>query len=526
VAASFFGASLRLLALCAGAVVVPPGLARATAAPAAPPRAFREGLEAAVGTELGLLVVTRSGVTVVDPNGKAIGTLVAVHDSPAPAAADRGPGARRAARAPAPAGWPGLTADADYSGGVYDPDDIDDGDDPRLTDDGGARPWEIDEPDRRLRTTGIAARAGAPPSIAAAGATGWVVRADGIWRIDLRSGAGTRAHPPPRASVRGVAAGLTGRHGADVSVLAVLDGDDLLVSSGAATHLQRVAGAAIALRKVVVGPAGTILGLERGGHLRTVAAPGTSAGRSLYAGVVEDVVGCDGGALFLAEETIFQVSARTDDAGVATGRLPGVTVARVGRAPPGAERLACGAIGAGWAAFGTSLHVSGDGGRTWRERRVPSSRPLRALIPTRGALWIGSPSGLWPLLPAVADGPAPLREPDAVPRAALIRGAADERLRTPSAFWWRWAGWLPVVDVEFEVGRVGPIRDVRGLVCASFRLDGPLTNPPPRIRRRTRSRSEDGYAGVAELEALTARDVDLIAVEERRALARILEEPP
>jgi hypothetical protein len=105
--------------------------------------------------------------------------------------------------------------------------------------------------------------------------------------------------------------------------------------------------------------------------------------------------------------------------------------------------------------------------------------------------------------------------------------AADAGGSRPSQFWRRWAALLPTVDLDFEVGRLGAVREVRGLLAASFRLDGlwsGLVAPRGRGRRGWEVRPDVGSS--MQLHALAVDACDPIAVAERRALARILEESP
>ena len=126
-------------------------MALPVAAPAAAgptPCAVREPIEAAAGDDAGMLLVAASGVKVLDPTGRLIRTLW-------PGA---GGTAQRQSRGTTPSeGWPGLTADNDYSGALFDPDDIDDADDPRVADESTPRAWGIDEPGRNHRAPGASA---------------------------------------------------------------------------------------------------------------------------------------------------------------------------------------------------------------------------------------------------------------------------------------------------------------------------------------------------------------------------------
>jgi hypothetical protein len=509
-----------------------PALALALALPSSPahaearPRALREPIEAAVGTEAGLLVATRAGVKVLDPAGRVISSL----DHPAESTPAAGP-----ARSPPPSrgavGWPGLTGDADHSGAIVDPDDIDDDDDPRFADEGQARPWNIDESERASRgASGVPTPAPQRPLLAAAGEDGWVVRADGLWHLALRSGAAAKVATIAGARIRAIAAaGVSKARGETVAVVGLADGGHLRVSRDGGLTFLSVADDAPELGTFVVDARGVLAGLDHGGRLRTWRlGRGELILHPPLPAPADDLTSCGTEILVLAAGTMYRLAA--PDAAPTTGAPPAdrgtAILTRVGPAPPGAERLVCGEPGAGWVAWGNGIYVSVDSGRTWRTRPGPATANLQTLIPTRLALWIVVAAGAWPL-PSITHDTEAVESGGRAQMPASSHATSLASWSRPRDPWRGWYRWLPIVDVEFEVGRFGAVRDVRGLVSASFRLDGPWAGgrplrPPRRPPDALRPRGRDTVA----LDALAAGTGDPIAAEERRALSRILEEPP
>lgn len=481
------------------------------------PRAYRGPLLQAAGNDAGALALTPFGVKVLDSSGGTVRTLWA---APGPHGTVRGGD-------PGGATWPGLTGDADFSGAAYDPDDIDDVDDPRLTDETVGRPWDIDEGGRRVRGSAPGGPVPIRPLVAVAAGLGWVVRSDGLWTVSLGTGAATRMHAADGARLRALAAGVLLANGRREPAVAIVDGEDVLLASGAAAF-RRVGGPAAQPRALAVGPAGTVLVREAAGTLRAYGNPrgaGADGGTTLIPSGVDDVVGCGMGALVLHEGLLSLVTAEVRATPGSGQPMASLSLRQVGPAPRGSERLACTEAGTAWAAFGIDVSVSTDEGKTWTSLEVPPTRPILGVIPTAEVVWLALPGGLWPLVHEAGRPSAstPRRHP--APRGG---GSSLSAWSPPSDAWRRWATLLPQVDVDFELGRAGSVRDVRGMVTASFRLDGPWSGVTlPRARWRSRAAGlGPAYPGSREPENPAEQAHDPLAAEERRALSRILEEFP
>lgn len=467
------------------------------------PRAFRERVEAAAGTDDGLVAITSRGVQVVDPAGGLRRTLWPVRER----VRDR----QRLATLPAGPVWPGLTADSDFTGAAYDADDIDDGDDPRLADDASGRAWAIDEGPGHGRSAPPAAGAPPlPPLVAAAGDAGWVLRQDGVWKIGLGDATAVRVYAGEGRRVSALAAG-GGRETA--TTVALVAGDQLLRANGGGGAFERLGGPVPRARGLAIDGAGTVVMLDVNGGLRAYAGP-SGEGTMLFGDGVDDIATCSRQVLVLRHDDVFALGE--------TGPR------RLGPAPPGTERLACGADGAGWATFGTAIHLSADGGRTWTPRPSSKIPPVLGVVPTRAALWLVVRAGLWPLPPA--GQPVRLMAPAGAQGAPFsVPGTelAPPGCPRPSAFWRRWSALLPELDLDVEIGRVGAVREIRGLLAASFRVDGLWSGLGPSRGRAGRVWDlRPGVGSTTELDALAMDASDPLAAAERRALARILEEPP
>lgn len=477
-----------------------------------------------MGTEVGLLVATREGVKVLDPAGRMLGGLGQRAESTPAEGRPQSPNPSRGA-----VGWPGLTGDADHSGAVVDPDDIDDDDDPRFADEGQARPWDIDESERASRGAHRASAPASRPLLAAAGEDGWVVRADGLWHVALRSGAAAKVPAIGGGRIRAIAAAWVPKPSEKTgAVVGLAEGARLLVSSDGGGTFLPVAGDAPELGSLVVNARGVIAGLDQRGRLHVWRlGSGALTLRPPLPAPADDLAACGTEILVLAAGTMYRLAdpdgaPKTDVPPLATSRA---TLTRVGPAPPGAERLVCGERGAGWVTWGEGVHVSADSGRTWRARQGPSTT-LKTIIPTRLALWIVVAAGVWPL-PSIAQTTKDVESGARTLLAAPLHGAASAARSGPVDAWRGWQRWLPTVDVEFEIGRFGAVRDIRGLVSASFRVDGPwAVGRPLRVPHRPRDIFRPRRTDTVELDVLATGAGDPIAAEERRALSRILEESP
>ncbi|MES1158193.1 MAG: hypothetical protein ABUL67_03740 [Haliangium ochraceum] len=479
----------------------------AAAAPPAPVEAgFLPGaIDALAATAAGVMGTAGPTVRVWDVGGTPVRTLW-----PAQAAPPAPHGHANAAVA-----VPGVTADSGWTA-PYDPDDAEPQDDPGLA----------NETTPRISTRARAGMTDKDPGsrgwwagprgrvvIAAAGASGWIGRADGLWRIDLASGEAARVFCGADGGVRAVGVSSDGR------TLAVTDGGRLWRSRDGGLTFE-VTGAF-----VTGSPRG--LAATRGGNVVVVDATGARiiraggfAPESVGILGASDVVACGSGAVILSPSGLHGLW----DASGPTALEPITT-------PPGTDRMTCGAGGARWwvrAAAG--IFTSTDRGQTWLPGVDPGAAvaiPALAMAATDGGIWLATAAGL--TFVAAGDGGGPHggrrwsheRPPTPVTAPVEAWSSPDVAPR-----WW-WFG-LPRIDLSFTSAQTTLRREIRGFVMATFTLGRPgpaAARAAALARELARRRRADEQARAAWLMRAVDTAADPTFEEQRQAFLRILQVP-
>jgi hypothetical protein len=462
------------------------------------------------GSDAGMIMVRGAAVRVLDRRGHVVRTLGSAQASPAPWLM-RIPRSAHVLDTPS---WPGLGVDSDWSG-IYDEDDIDDSDDPRLADETEPGAWDLGGTDRRML------RATAPVemdhrkilSVAADASQGWMGGLDGLTRVDLQSGRETHVWRSRGGGVSAVAVSPDGAYAA------IVDGRELLRSRDAGKTFQPIEGIAFGppAPRLAVMSSGTVLIVDTC-QLRMVPPDGDQV-ETPGVDQAADVVACGSQAMVLAGGAVHAVSG-----------TPPVRIARVGAAPIGAERITCAADGRTWIAWGAHLWTSADRGLTWTARNDLPPTGIKGVAITASSIWIATARALVPLpmtppLDSSLDEKADLGAKDsgaAPSKSSLGTGHPSPRLRP----WW-WAA-LPRLDITFDAVETHTRRELRGLAFLTFVLDGPSTVWAREARFRTEmTHRRLRAATTAHQIASPAPDSapgDPIAVEERRARTQILED--
>ncbi len=414
----------------------------------------------------------------------------------------------------APLVLPGTTAD---SGWVvpYDPDDVDYRDDPRLADEVGAT--------RRSRSQdrSKSAPASAPVRglVVAGGGYAWMVRADGLWRIDLENGAAARALASTGNGMRAVAVSPDG------GTVAAVNATELLRSRDGGTTFDVLGSIPTAPAAVAATRTGNLFIVDHYG-VRMVRSDRIEMERVELPGA-RDVAPCADEAIVLANGAVYTIS----DASIS---LP---VRPIATAPPGADRIACPPAGSPWFAWGFGLWTSNDRGRSWTPRSDLPSVPILDVAVTSFTVWIATTSGLVGLPIAgsttTLDQSAGHRHsssPTSAPPPP--QGFADATSLPLPRQWWRTA--LPRIDVSVTSshatstsGQTTARREFCAWIVATFTLDRrqPIPHPSDDARENSQRRAVREQTR-ALLAATPFVPNDPLADEERRELARILEEKP
>jgi hypothetical protein len=458
-----------------------------------------EAVEVLAASDAGIVAVSSVGVSVLDARGRPIRTLWERRSL------------LRSINRPRPdlSPLPGLTGDSDWAA-IYDPDDVDDSDDPRL-EEAEARVADPDGPAHRKHPAHPIGND--PPGhavVSIGGSAAWLGRADGLWRIDLFDGAATRVF---RSSVAGIRLLSVSSDG---GVIALVVGNQLLRSHDGGTSFEPLTTLDSIPRALVATPTGTILWVAEG-KLRQVNKHGDST--DVDASGVTDVMGCGADVVILRRGALHVLYAPHADERT-------MTVVRVAQAPNAIDQFTCSTSGAVWLVRGNNLWTSSDRGITW-SRHSEQTPPANAkIVVTDSTIWIGTPLGIWGwpvLVPRRSDDAPPTRRSVA---ADVPRMAAPGR-SGPTWRWWYTA--LPVLDLSFDAAQTAGQRQWSALIAATFSFDPPGTalNRAADFAREI-ARRRNRFAEAHMLERATGDDAqtDPIAAEERRAMAQIVEEVP
>lgn len=301
------------------------------------------------------------------------------------------------------------------------------------------------------RWTRGAPRRRPPPVPAQAAATvvsvderfAWWGTPDGLWRTDLE---GVGAVKVLRAQGDGVRALATSPDGRRVMVLS--DGVMLRSLDGGNTfgRLFPVAGGRA---DVAMTTTGTAFVLDTSG-LQRLPIDSTTPDR-MGVPEVTALASCGTRALLVAAGTIFVV----EDGRNEPTPIPGAT--QVDRP----IKVTCSTDGRLWAALGTNLWMSHDGGRAFVP--LPDQPAASGLAATQDGVWMATNFGLWfeSGQPPVFPTETPPRQRDISPQAGspMIRDVP----------WWLFV--LPRVDIGFVSAQSSRQRDLRAFALLTFTLD-------------------------------------------------------
>ena len=497
-------------------------------------------VKAMAGSEHGLVVVTTRDFLVLDRMGRRLRIWSS--------SASPGHSGRARTRAREEVSWSSLSLppEVDWAR-EYDLEEIDDPDDPRLTDEGrGVDPDSLPgtglsqprgKAGEHASGTSRAGEGTEQVTLATAGGRwGWVGGAAGLWEIDLESGAVQRRLVGSSGRVQAVAASASG------DVVAVARGSELYRSDDGGRTFELVTGArAPGGAALAVMNDGAILLLDPGSGTVGVAGtgPGASdAGAALPVEGATAIAACGEGAIILGTAGVY-VTRPVHGGSRAAGS---VTIERVADAPVGATRIACGLMGTPWLVSGQALLLADCHERIWKPVRAVSGE-ITAIALSGDTPWVATTTGLWAtsLMSTSATRPGEAEgagKSSTGQHADVADGASVRSSPTPSstristrsfphAVWWNCL--LPRVDAVVASARSATRRDWRAVIVLTFRLG--RTEPPPFTTARLHQASQasggarppDGGDTLARAVPRVGED-DPISVDEEAAVTRILEE--
>jgi len=455
-----------------------------------PPLPIRAPVAAIAVSDAGAVALADGDVRVMDATGFPVGRL--------PAADTRTrPSPRRRARA---AGGFATAA------GVLDDDDFNDPYDADSAIEDPENIIEEDVPRPRRRDRLLAPAAGL--SLAAGGASAWVGRGDGLWRLPFAGGA-ERVALPVAGPVRQVASSADGR-----VVVAALDGA-MLRSDDGGGRFQDIPGAPARAHRLVVTGGGQAYALSGDAVWRL----GGSPGGDLVLRGADDITACGDEALALVNGRLVVVRGAPGQRGGADQTDDGVSLPAGPAGPAGAARLACSPDGGVWIAYGIALWISEDRGRSWQARdEIAPTTPIAAVAVNGLAIWVAGGTGLAVL---------PLRPPSvtSTPLTSSCASALDRASGDGTPHWRWWFAALPRVDLDFAAARSTTRREVRAFVLLSFFLD---PHRDARVERQAvaAARAEDQRRAAQRAQqrnAAAEQRLDAIGMEEREAISRLLD---
>jgi hypothetical protein len=463
------------------------------------------------GSDAGLVAVAGTTARVLDPLGHPLRTVGTPQAPPTPPDAAI-PRSMNALDVPS---WPELGVDSDW-GGIYDEDDIDDSDDPRLADETVPGAWDFDQADRR-RPPPMPTRQpdrGKKPSVAVGANHAWIGTSDGLWRFDLPSGGGIRVLRSSGAGISAVAASPDG------ATVAIVDGSELLRSRDTGGTFEVVAPVALPARALAATSSGAVLILDPDElHMFR---PGRNQGEKVGVDRAVDVVACGSQVAVLADGAFYSISG-----------APDYRVALVGPVPIGVERIACAVDGRTWIAWGhDTLWTSANRGRPWTRRNDLTQALIEDAAISADTIWIATPAALVPvpLLPTHCsnDGTAALNA-RSTPGSASLSSKPRLGMATlsPRVECW-WCRALPRIELLLAAARTPTRRELRGLVFLTFVLDPSSATSAREARfvaQMARRRLEAEAARPISLPVGESSQGDPVSVEERHARIEILEDP-
>jgi len=466
---------------------------------------------AVVASEAGVVISTHGGIRVLDPQGSPIRRL---WPEPPP------PPRRRALGPDAWSAAPGLVVDADWVR-EYDTEALDDPDDPRLADDSHAAELDVTRPPRAARLA--PPLNGRPTTMAAGGRSAWIGRADGLWQIDLPTGAAWHATAGTAQEIGPVAASSDGR------IVAFFAGGRLHISRDGGEIFEAVAETPARPHGIAATNDGAVVFVqeqgqgERGSEARVGAInPGhgeVSWLTRLDRRAARDVVSCGDAVLVWGGGRLSAI--RWVSGAEIVQEVP-AAAARI-------DQVACGGIdGRLWVTMGSDLQWSVDRGRSWPASTENPAGSIGGLAASGTTIWLASTSGLW-MVPnalgaATTSTPRPFRRDSSITGGDLPPGRPPPLAPwspQPSFRWW-WSTLLPRVDLALAAVRTGARRDLRVLLLLTFALDAPTSRQANDLTRLARQEDAERSAREIAVSQFDWADDDPLSAEERRALTRAL----
>ena len=465
------------------------------------------------------MISTSGGVRVLDPQGSPVRTLWP-ETPPRPR--------RRALGLDAWSPAPGLVVDADWVR-EYDTEAIDDPDDPRLADDSPAADPGLTRPFRAARRA--PPLSGRPTTMAAGGRSAWIGRADGLWQIDLPTGAAWHASAGAAQEIGPVAVSSDGR------IVAFFAGGRLHLSRDGGEIFDAVTETPVRPRGLAATNDGAVVFVrgqgqgqgqgqgESGSEARVGAINPGHGEVSWLTGLdrrgARDLVSCGDAVLVWGGGGL---SAIRWVSGAAT-------VQDVPAAPGRIDQVACGGVdGRHWVTIGSDLQWSLDQGRSWARPTENPGGSIGGLAASETTIWLASTSGLWmvpnALAAATTPTPTPFRRDSSGTGGDLPLGEPLPLAPwspSPSFRWW-WSTLLPRADLVLAAVRTGARRDLRVLLLLNFALDAPSTRQANDLTRLARQRNAEQSACAMAVGQVGWADDDPLSAEERRALTRALTE--
>jgi hypothetical protein len=356
--------------------------------------------------------------------------------------------------------------------------------------------------------------------MAAGGRSAWIGRADGLWQIDLPTGAAWRAAAGPAQEIGLVAASSDGR------IVAFFAGGRLHISRDGGETFEAVTetpGRPRGLAATNDGAVVFVQGQGQGGSEARVGAIDPAHGDMSWLTRLDprgarNVVSCGDAVLVWGGGGLSAIRMVSGAA----------TVQEVPAAPAKIDQVVCGGDdGRLWVATGSDLQWSVDQGRSWPGRTENPGGSLAGLAVSGTTIWLASTSGLWKVPDALAAATTPTSTPTPSRRHSsgtggdLPLGGPPLPWGPPPSFRW-WSTLLPRADLALAAVRTGARRDLRVLLLLTFALGAPTWRQTDDLTRLARQEDAEQSARAMAVSQLDWADDDPLSAEERRALTRAL----